>query len=71
MTTLTRQEVTVEIAKLTNEAREAISKAEALATEHGVSFSFEIDDAYGTYYTGEYANGTKYGYWDGWQGSSC
>lgn len=52
-------------------AREAFKKAEELARENELSFSFEIGDGYGYYETYKNRDGSVDGYWDGWQGSQC
>lgn len=59
------------IAEQTQLAREALKKAEEIAREHRVSFSFDIGDGYGYYETYQDREGNVEGYWDGWQGSSC
>ena len=66
-----RRSALAQISEQTEIARAALAKAEEIAKEAGVGFDFDIGDGYGSFYTGENRDGTKYGYWDGWQGSSC
>lgn len=71
---MNREEANTEIAALVKTAEIALAKAETLAREHNLSFTFTVGDGGGGTFEGDVHGSNDYSYWmaDGtWYSSSA